>query len=137
MSDLTTATTFQERMFERVRELLSELLTEEEAKALVERAIQESLFKHETVRVGGFSGYDKVQPSRFEELVKEAVEPVIREAVTTWLAEHSEEVKVSIQEVTERGIAGTVVKLFREEMRQPMYEMGGKLQQVINKLGGV
>jgi hypothetical protein len=136
MSDLATATTFQERMFERVRESLSELLTEEEAKSLVERAIQESLFKR-TVRVGGFNGYDKVQPSRFEELVKEAVEPLIKEAVTTWLVEHSEEVKASIQEVVERGIAGTVVKVFREEMRQPMYEMGGRLQQVINKLGGV
>ena len=137
MSDLVTAATFQERMFERVRESLSELLTPEEAKALVERAIQESLFKRETVRVGGYSGHDEVRPSRFEVLVKEAVEPMIKAAIADWLSEHHEEVKSSIQGVVEQGIAKTVVKVFREEMRQPMYEMGGRLQQVINKLGGV
>ena len=137
MSNLTTASTFQERMFERVRESLSELLTPEEAKALVERAIEESLFKHETVRIGGYSGHDRVMPSRFEELVKEAVDPLIKQAVADWLAGHSEEVSASIREVVERGIAGAVVKVFRSEMQQPMYEMGGKLQQVINKLGGV
>lgn len=32
MADLTTSTTFQDRMFERVKESLSELLTPEEAK---------------------------------------------------------------------------------------------------------
>ena len=136
MSELTTATTFQERMFKRVRESLSELLTPEEAKALVEKAIEESLFQKKLLR-GNFGAPDTYLPSRFEELVKEATEPVLRAAVADWLAEHHEEVKASIQGVVEGGIASAVVKVFREEMRSPMYEVGGKLQQVINKLGGI
>jgi hypothetical protein len=137
MSELTTATTFQERMFERVRESLSELLTPEEARALVDRAIEESLFKAKLVPAKNYHDKDRYEPSRFEELVREATKPVLKAAIADWLAEHHEEVKASIQGVVEMGIASTVVKVFREEMRSPMYEVGGKLQQVINKLGGI
>ena len=137
MTDITNATTFQERMFERVRESLSELLTAEEAKALVEKAIEQSLFQQEMLYDSYKSRQIGVKPSRFEALVKEAVEPAIKTAVTEWLAEHHEEVKASIQGVVEKGIASTVVKVFQDEMRQPLWEMGGKLQQVINKLGGI
>ena len=124
-------------MFERVRESLSELLTAEEAKALVEKAIEQSLFQQEMLYDSYKSRQIGVKPSRFEALVKEAVEPAIKTAVTEWLAEHHEEVKASIQGVVEKGIASTVVKVFQDEMRQPLWEMGGKLQQVINKLGGI
>lgn len=136
MSDLATATTFQERMFERVRESLSELLTPEEAKALVEKAIEESLFQRQFVPAH-YGTPARHLPSHFEALVKEATEPVLKAAIADWLAEHHEEVKASIQGVVEMGIASTVVKVFREEMRSPMHEVGGKLQQVINKLGGI
>jgi hypothetical protein len=137
MASIASATTFQERMFERVRESLSELLTPEEAKALVEKAIEESLFKRELIRGNSCHTPDRYEPSRFEQLVREATEPMVKEAIADWLAEHQEEVKASIQSVVEMGIASTVVKVFREEMRQPMYEIGGKLNQVINKLGGI
>lgn len=137
MASIASATTFQERMFERVRESLSELLTPEEAKALVEKAIEESLFKPELIRGNSYHTPDRYGPSRFEQLVKEATEPMVKAAIADWLAEHQEEVKASIQSVVEMGIASTVVKVFREEMRQPMYEIGGKLSQVINKLGGI
>ncbi len=139
MTDITNATTFQERMFERVRESLSELLTAEEAKALVEKAIEQSLFQQEKVYEG--NSYNRrqigVKPSRFEALVKEAVEPAIKIAVAEWLAKHHEEVKASIQGVVEQGIASTVVKVFKDEMSQPLWEMSSKLQQVVSKLGGV
>jgi TPP-dependent indolepyruvate ferredoxin oxidoreductase alpha subunit len=137
MTTITTATTFQERMFERVRESLSDLLTPEEAKALVEKAIDQSLFQPKLIPAKNYYEKDRYEPSRFEELVKEAVEPVIKSEVEKWLSEHHEEVKASIQEVVERGIATNVLKVFEMEMQQPLAEMGGKLCQVINKLGGI
>ena len=124
-------------MFERVRESLSELLTAEEAKALVEKAIEQSLFQQEMLYDSYKSRQIGVKPSRFEALVKEAVEPAIKIAVAEWLAKHHEEVKASIQGVVEQGIASTVVKVFKDEMSRPLWEMSSKLQQVVNKLGGV
>jgi hypothetical protein len=137
ISSLAAASTFQERMFERVRESLSELLTPEEAKALVEKVIERSLFERKLIPAKTYYEKDRYEPSRFEELVKESVEPVIRSEVKKWLTEHHEEVKASIQEIVERGIAGNVIKVFEMEMQKPLAEMGGKLYQVINKLGGI
>lgn len=135
-SDLAKPTTFQERMFERVRESLHELLTAEEAKALVDKAIQESLFKSKPI----YDNYNRVtgnKPSAFVELVREEIQPLVKTCIQQWIAEHEEDVKTSIQAVVEQGIASAVIKVFRTEMQQPMWEMGGKLQQVINKIGGV
>ena len=95
------------------------------------------IFKREEERVGGYNGRTVVKPSMFERMVLEQVQPMIKEAISGWLSEHHEEVEQAINGVVEQGIAATVVKVFRDEMRQPMYEMGGRLQQVINKLGGI
>lgn len=123
-------------MFERVRESLHELLTAEEAKALVDKAIQESLFETKPI----YDNYNRAvgsKTSAFAELVRNEIQPLVKTCIQEWLAEHEEEVKTSIQTVVEQGIASAVIKVFRDEMRQPMREMGGRLQQVINKIGGV
>ena len=74
-NQIAASTTFQERMFERVRESLSELLTEEEARALVDRAINEALFKRTIEREYGYQARDVEKPSMFELMVVEEVKP--------------------------------------------------------------
>ena len=123
-------------MFERVRESLHELLTAEEAKALVDKAIQESLFEPKPI----YDNYNRVtgsKPSEFVELIREEIQPLVKTCIQQWIAEHEEDVKTSIQVVVEQGMASAVINVFRTEMQQPMWEMGGKLQQVINKIGGL
>jgi hypothetical protein len=135
MADLATSTTFQDRMFERVKESLSELLTPEEAKALVEKAIQDSLFKPRIIKQG--YNESKELPSVFAELVGNQVKEEVSNALKEWLAEHHEEVTAAITEALKDGIVTLVVSRFKSEMQQPMYALGGQVQQVINKLGGI
>lgn len=136
-SSITESTTFQERMFVRVRESLHELLTAEEAKALVDKAIEESLFKKTTKRTGQWGNESIEVPSDFEKMVRDQVDPLIALQIKEWLASHHEEVKAIIQEVVEKEITATVFKTFNAYMQAPMSELGGKLYSVISKIGGV
>ena len=136
-NQLATSTTFQERMFQRVRESLGELLTEEEAKALVDRAIDEGLFKRTIEREYGYNGREVEKPSMFELMVAEEVKPMIKEAAEKWISENSEEVNRLIREIIEQGITGILSRVITEAFRQPLYQLQGNLAQVISKIGGI
>lgn len=136
-NQLATSTTFQERMFQRVRESLGELLTEEEAKALVDRAIDEGLFKRTIEREYGYQGREVEKPSMFELMVVKESEPMIKEAIEKWISENSEEVNKLIREIIEQGITGILSRVITEAFRQPLYQLQGNLSQVISKIGGI
>ena len=136
-NQLAASTTFQERMFQRVRESLGELLTEEEARALVDRAINEALFKRTIERERGYHGREVEKPSMFELMVVKESEPMIREAIEKWISENSEEVNKLIREIIEQGITGILSRVITEAFRQPLYQLQGNLSKVISKIGGI
>ena len=136
-NQLAESASFQERMFQRVRESLGELLTEEEAKALVDRAINEALFKRTIERGYGYQARDIEKPSMFELMVIEKVKPMIDEALKRWISENSEEVNKLIREIIEQGIVGILSRVIAESFRQPMYQLQVDLGKVISKIGGI
>lgn len=135
-TSITSSQTFQERMYERVKESIGELLTEEEAKQLVDKAIQDALFtpKKITNYYGNIVGEEN---SKFVELVKERVEPIIKNSIDNWIAEHQDEVNEIIEKVIQDGILSACFKAFEDKMRSPMYNLQGQIAQVMNKIGGV
>lgn len=118
-----------------MRESLGELLTEEEAKALVDRAIDECLFKRTIEKE--YHGREVEKPSMFELMVAEEVKPMIKEAAEKWISENSEEVNRLIREIIEQGITGILSRVITEAFRQPLYQLEGNLSQVISKIGGI
>jgi hypothetical protein len=88
---ITSATTFQQRMYERVKESLGELLTAEEARDLVDKAIDQSLMQPR-IEPQAY-GRDIVHDSEFVLLVRNQVEPLVKEAIEQWIADNQEQVK--------------------------------------------
>lgn len=133
---ITSSQTFQERMYERVKESIGELLTKEEAKQLVDKAIQDALFtpKKITNYYGSVVGEEK---SEFVKLVKEAVEPIIKNSIDNWIVEHQDQVNEIIEKVIQDGILSACYKAFQQQMRDPMYNLQSQLIEVVNKIGGV
>lgn len=138
MSEITTQTSFHERVYERIRESIGELLTLEEAKALVERAIQEGLFKERVDLSQPIynTGPTKYLPSHFVELVNAQVEPLVKEAIQEWIAENPQRVKAVIQEVLQDGILTAAYKALKTDLQAPTMELQNGLFRVINKIGG-
>lgn len=91
-SNLTTNDDFQTRMFNRMREQIGELLTEEEMKKLLATAMQKAFFEERR------DGYNNTKPSIFIELVRAELAEQLKQWVRNWVAENEDEVKKAVVE---------------------------------------
>lgn len=126
MSNLTVQENFQERMFNRVRDL-------EEAKALVERAISDGLFKPRQEKDGSnWDAKTRELPSEFVILVTDQIKPIVKQQIKQWLSDNSDQVLSIIQGVVERGIANVVLQVIKDETSRPMWNLKAELQQKLS-----
>lgn len=136
-SQITPQTPFHERIYDRIRESLGELMTAEEAQKLVERAIEEGLFKERRVPQPGYSNPDKVLPSLFVEMVTAEVQPLVKEAIREWIKANPDAVNTVIREVLQDGILAAAYRALKGELEQATWNLQGQLAQVVNKIGGM
>jgi hypothetical protein len=132
MTELTKADTFQQRMFERIRESMGELLSEDDLKELLERTIEKSFFEERIVPSSShYYDRDKKKPSLFQELVTEQVQPMMEKAITAWLQDNSEQVTTTIDAVLKDGLLGALSKAIEYKMQTPILSLR---QEISNKL---
>ena len=122
-------------MYERVKESLGELLTAEEARDLVNKAIDQSLMQPRVERQN--YGRDIIHDSEFVSLIKKQVEPLVKEAIDQWIAANQEQVKEQIDQILQDGILAAAYKALQQRFHDPMMALQGSLYQVISKIGGV
>ena len=131
MTELTKADTFQQRMFERIRESMGELLSEEDLKELLEKAIEKSFFEERIVQSSSYFGGNQKKPSLFQELVTEQVQPMMEKAITAWLQDNSEQVTSTIDAVLKDGLLSALSKAIEQKMQTPVFNLR---QEISNKL---
>jgi len=131
MTELTKADTFQQRMFERIRESMGEFLSEDDLKELLERTIEKSFFEERIVLSSSYYDRDKKKPSLFQELVTEQVQPMVEKAITAWLQDNSEQVTTTIDAVLKDGLLSALSKAIEQKMQIPILNLG---TEISNKL---
>ena len=131
MTELTKADTFQQRMFERIRESMGELLSENDLKELLERTIEKSFFEGRVVPSSSYYGNSQLKPSLFQELVTEQVQPMMEKAITAWLQDNSEQVTSTIDAVLKDGLLSALSKAIDYKMQIPVMNLR---TEISNKL---
>jgi hypothetical protein len=125
---ITTAKDFQTRMFERVREHIGELLTDDELKKIVDQAMQKAFFE-ERVTKDRYGDIRERAPSLFVELLTKLVEPSVNAAVREWVGKHPEEITKALDAVIAKGITGMIAKYIDEQARWPLQQLADNLRQ--------
>jgi hypothetical protein len=131
MTELTKADTFQQRMFERIRESMGELLSEDDLKELLERTIEKSFFEERIVQSSSYYSSAQKKPSLFQELVTEQVQPMVEKAITVWLQDNSEQVTSTIDAVLKDGLLSALSKAIDYKMQIPVLNLR---TEISNKL---
>lgn len=126
MHDIQTSRTFQERVFEKIREDLGNLLTEEELKSLLQAAMKKAFFEN-VVEKGYYS--ETVKPPLFVTMVKGLLEDKVRAAVDQWIRDHPEEFNKLIQDALAEGILGLIGKYLQNRFEEPLYNLKQELAQ--------
>ena len=136
MTQIDRPLTLEERLRSRLHEGLGDIITDEDLKDLVERGMEEILFRPRRVKVqdryGGYSR-DETEPPLVEAIVRELLEPQMREAVRVYVEEHADEVGEAIERIIGEGAAKAFLRGIEEMFRQPLYDMQNAMIQRIGQ----
>lgn len=126
-NEITTTKSFQEKMFEKIREQMGDLMSEDDLKLIVNSAMEKAFFQGEDIR-DRWGNLTKREESLFITLIKREMEPKVKEAIKEWFSNHPEEVKNAIDSTIAKGMF-TLIKQHIESVCQgPIQELAHRLQ---------
>lgn len=116
MSNIQLNLSYQEKVLQRIREQLGDLLTDEDLKKLVEAAVKDTFFtKRETK--DSYGSLRESKPPIIIELLNELLADQVKQQVSVWLKENPEAVTNAIKEVTANGIGIMLLKVLESSIQ--------------------
>jgi uncharacterized membrane protein YheB (UPF0754 family) len=125
-TEVTFNKSFQEKMFEKVRDQMGDLLTNEELKKIVDAAMDKAFFekRYDT------SGYNKREiDSQFVELIRKEMTPLVQRQVAQWLKDNEAQVLKAIDETIAKGFHALVQQHMENQIRFPLNEFANRLRE--------
>jgi len=112
------ALSFEQKLMERIKDGIGDLMTDDDLKKIVERGIEKALFDKRLVPSRNSYGSQFEQgPSLVDEIVSKHFESKVRQAVDNWLGENKEVVEKAVESAMKAGIAGCVMQTLDERFR--------------------
>ena len=110
--------TFEEKMKDRIKESIGDLIGDEDLKKLLDAAMHDVFFKPSKIKVNSWDTKDG--PSFLQEIVKELMEDKVRDAVQVYINTHTDEVNKIIEDVVTKGagmaMIGAMNNLFQNQL---------------------
>ena len=138
MNAVTENTTFQEHMFARIKDSMGDLMTDEELKAITERAVSEAFFKKRTITEGsGYHSKNVEKESMFVEMIREEtkarMESLVKAKIDAWLVENPEAMEKAVDTVIQAGVSKTVLSHLDTMLQQPLWGLRQSLTQILQR----
>lgn len=117
---------FQTRMFERIRDQIGDLMTEDDLRKIVASALERALFEP----VKELDGYRTIQhESRLVQMIERHLKPKVEEAVREWVKGNDEKIHQTIDATLAKGITAIVSQHFESRFAWPLQQLAQTLQQ--------
>lgn len=123
------AKTLQEKVGERIREQIGDLMTDEDLKLLVDRALTDAFFKQR--REVRQYGQDILHPPAVVELVRDLLKQRVDAAAARWLAEHKDELGKHIDDAIAKGFLGMFTQWLDQQIQNPLMNFANQLRDRI------
>ena len=128
-------TEFQEKMRERMRQAMGDLMPDEVLKGIVARGIEEAFFKPQR-RPGRNSWEQDVNyPSWLIEHLENAMRDEVAAAVKAWIVENQLRLQEMAQKALLEGVASAVVAGFNSLWAQALVNLQNSVAESFRKLG--
>ena len=100
-SELAEQQSFQQKMMDRIRESIGELMTDDELKQIVDRGMEEALFKPRCFRTSYGSANEEC--SLVDKVIKEELHSQMSATVHTWMSENQQVLIDAVQKAAKEG----------------------------------
>lgn len=132
---ITPMQTFQERVKEKLRDTIADLLPDEALQELVKRVIDEEFFTKRRIPGQGWGAQDIIKPSQFQEMVLEAAKPIIQDLVKQTLRDNAEKVQASLDESVKKGLVSLMIQHMDGLIAGEIQKQGWNIQAALKKVG--
>ncbi len=105
-NELSTNLTFEEKLKGRIRDSIGELMSDEDLKRIIERGIDDALFKTRQVQTN--YGGTSTRPSLVEEAINQHFSSEVRAAVDVWIKANPEKLQQALDNSIKLGMAGCI-----------------------------
>lgn len=129
MSNIQVTTDFQQRMFERIRDSMGDLLSDEDLKKLIDVALQKIFFEKQIDKSRSTSFHTHYGDSMLVDIIKELVQPAVVKAVNEWIAQNPKIVEQTIDTVVSQGITRVVFQHLDQVFSLPLQNLRADLRQ--------
>ena len=128
MAELQTTKDFQTKMFERIRDQIGDLLSEEDLQKIVASAVDKALWEKQKVRKAGYSDYfeevEGVLMSSFRPFIKDRLEATLRQ----YLKDNDEKIMAFVREETAKLWAHSLSGLMKGIVEGNTYALVNELK---------
>lgn len=126
-NQLAMSKSFQEKMYDRIKDLIGELMPQEDLKRLVDAAVQKAFF--EPVKV--FDGYREIHKDPYiVQQIRELLNKDVRAAVDEWLAANPDQVTKAINECIAKGFYRIVNEHIENKISGAMFNFAEELKRI-------
>ena len=117
---------FQERMFDRIRDQMGDLMTQDELKKIVETAVDKAFFESSVIKHG--YGREEIKPPIFVAMIEKELKDQVAMLAKGWLTENSDKVNQIINDAIAKGMFGIMTSYIDGLARQPLYNFANELR---------
>jgi hypothetical protein len=135
MTDIVESKTFEQRMKERIRDSIGDLISDEDLTKMVDRSLEEVFFKSRpNPKHAAYynSGEPATIPPLLHDIIKEVLEANVQAAVREWIGSNQEEVNVIIQKVVQEGIGAAVLGAMNSMFSHQLSNFQANISQQIS-----
>jgi len=104
--EIQKAKSFEDRMLDRIRDSIGELMTDDELKKIIERGVDKVFFEPLELRDGYSSHQEK---PLIHGILTEILKPQVQAAVNVYMKENKDKLAETIEEIIKRGMGAALM----------------------------
>ena len=134
-TEVATPQTFEEKLMERMRDSIGELMTDQDLRQIVDRGIDQVFFKERKTHTGhGYSQRTEVHPPLITEFLTKAISDQIEQQVAKWAAENSELIEQKVVELIEQGAGDMLLATINRHFSDSLLIFGNSIKEKLRQM---
>ena len=133
MNTMQNVRSFQEKISDKIKESIGDLITDEDLKPLVEKSIEQLLTEDRIVPRGGSSYGNDTLPPLLQEILMPILRTQISKAVDAHIAEHPEIFTSFIEGAIKDGFLQMMIIHLNNRLNMPLMDFQQKVEDIFMK----
>ena len=127
--------TFKEKMTERIRESIGDLISDEELSKSVDEGIRSAFFERKQIS-GGYSSDTRFTTPLINDIVINLMKPAVEAEVKVWFVDNEDEIGSVLHAVIKDGIVSMLTNAINNTFRMPLYNLQSEIADIVRKMSG-